>query len=82
VRFDLSNLTGKLKKLVTKFEADKAHDLSKECSEAQGRNAFIAPLFKALGRDIENETGLPHDRRDVRDRDSVLPSGPSVSVHA
>ncbi len=32
---ELSNLTEKLKKLFAKFEADKAHDLSKDCSEAQ-----------------------------------------------
>ena len=79
---ELSNLTEKLKKLVANFEADKAHDLSKDCSEAQARNAFIKPLFKALGWDIENETGPPHDRRDGRDRDSIPPSGPSVSIHA
>ena len=79
---ELSNLMEKLKRLVAKFEADKADDLPKDCSEAQARNAFIAPLFKALGWDIENETGPPHDRRDGRDRDSVLPSGPSVSVYA
>ncbi len=54
-----------LKKLVAKFEADKAHYLSSRYSEAQARIDFISPFFKTLGWDVENEAGLPHHQRDV-----------------
>jgi hypothetical protein len=46
-----------LGKLVVKFEADKAHYLSKDYSEAQARIDFITPFFKVLGWDVENEAG-------------------------
>ena len=46
-----------LGKLVRKFEADEAHYLSKQYSEAQARVDFITPFFKALGWDGENEAG-------------------------
>jgi len=55
----------RLQSLVSKFEADKAHYLSKDYSEAQARIDFITPLFKALGWDVENEAGLPHGKREV-----------------
>ena len=59
------NLAESLKKLVAKFEADKAYYVSKEYSEAQARIDLITPLFKALGWDVENEAGLPHHDREV-----------------
>src|SRR5436309_13903639 len=55
--------TESLEKLVRKFDADKHHYLSKDCSEAQARIDFITPFFKALGWDLENEAGLPHHER-------------------
>ena len=55
--------TESLEKLVRKFDADKHHYLSKDCSEAQARIDFITPFFKALGWDVENEAGLPHHER-------------------
>ncbi|MCJ7502356.1 MAG: type I restriction enzyme HsdR N-terminal domain-containing protein, partial [Acidobacteriia bacterium] len=54
-----------LNKLIKKFEADKAHYLSKDYSEAQARIDFITPFFKALGWDVENEAGLAHQEREV-----------------
>src|SRR2546430_4373687 len=54
-----------LQKLVRKFDAEKHHYLSNAYSEAQARMDFIAPLFKALGWDVENEAGLPHHEREV-----------------
>ena len=54
-----------LRKLVAKFEADRAHYLSKGYSEAQARIDFITPFFKALGWDVENESGLAHHAREV-----------------
>lgn len=57
--------TENVQKLVKKFEADKAHYLSKEHPEAQVRVDFIAPFFRALGWDVENEAGLPRGEREV-----------------
>jgi type I restriction-modification system DNA methylase subunit len=54
-----------LNKLIKKFDADKAHYLSKDYSEAQARIDFITPFFKVLGWDVENEAGLPHHQREV-----------------
>ncbi len=61
----LESLTETLQKLIHKFEADKTHYLSKDYLEAQARIDFITPFFKALGWDVENEAGLPHDQREV-----------------
>ncbi|MFH1862771.1 MAG: N-6 DNA methylase, partial [bacterium] len=65
----MSNLfrafTENLGKLIQKFEADKAHYLSKGYSEAQARVDFITPFFKALGWDVENEAGHPYHQREV-----------------
>jgi type I restriction-modification system DNA methylase subunit len=54
-----------LGKLVSKFDADRGHYLSKAYPEAQAKIDFITPFFKALGWDVENEAGLPHDQREV-----------------
>lgn len=55
----------KLQKLIVKFDADRAHYLSKGYGEAQARIDFISPLFKTLGWDVENEAGLAHPAREV-----------------
>lgn len=52
--------SARLEKLLAKFEADKAHYLSKDYGEGQARFDFVTPFFKALGWDVENEAGLPH----------------------
>ena len=44
-----------LQKLSKKFEADKAHYLSKDYSEAQARIDFITPVFKAFGGDVKTK---------------------------
>jgi len=61
----IESLTKGLEKLIAKFGADSAHYLSKAYGEAQARIDFITPFFKALGWDVENEAGLPHDQREV-----------------
>jgi type I restriction-modification system DNA methylase subunit len=61
----LQSFTENLRKLISKFEVDKDHYLSKAYPEAQARVDFISPLFKALGWDVENEAGLPHLEREV-----------------
>lgn len=55
----------KLQSLISKFEKDKPHYLSKGYPEAQVRIDFINPLFKALGWDIENKAQKPPHERDV-----------------
>ncbi|MBM4136032.1 MAG: hypothetical protein FJ241_04285 [Nitrospira sp.] len=55
----------KLQTLVTKFEKDRTHYLSKGYLEAQVRIDFINPFFKALGWDIENKAQKPPHERDV-----------------
>ena len=55
----------KLHALISKFEKDKTHYLSKGYLEAQVRIDFINPFFKALGWDIENKAHKPPHERDV-----------------
>ena len=53
----------KLQSLISKFEKDKTHYLSKGYPEAQVRIDFLNPFFEALGWDIENKAHkAPHER--------------------
>ncbi len=61
----IETFTENLQRLIKNFESDRVHYLSKDYLEAQARIDFITPLFKALGWDVENEAGLPHDQREV-----------------
>jgi len=54
----------KLQALISKFEKDKTHYLSKGYLEAQVRIDFINPFFKALGWDIEDKAHKPLHERD------------------
>ncbi|MBI5894430.1 MAG: Eco57I restriction-modification methylase domain-containing protein, partial [Deltaproteobacteria bacterium] len=59
----------KLLSLISKFEKDKHHYLSKDYLEAQVRQDFINPMFEALGWDIENKKSLsPFDREVVLEK--------------
>ena len=60
----LETFTEQLQKLIRKFDADRSHYLSKEYPEAQARVDFITPFFKALGWDVDNDAGLPHNERE------------------
>src|SRR4030043_2001381 len=62
---DIDSFREKLQTLITKFEKDKTHYLSKGYPEAQVRLDFINPFFKALGWDIENKAQKPPHERDV-----------------
>ena len=62
---DIDSFREKLQTLITKFEKDKTHYVSKGYPEAQVRVDFINPLFKALGWDIENKAQKPPHERDV-----------------
>ncbi|MCG2722365.1 MAG: Eco57I restriction-modification methylase domain-containing protein, partial [Thermodesulfovibrionales bacterium] len=62
---DIDSFRGKLQALLSKFEKDKNHYLSKGYPEAQVRIDFLNPFFKALGWDIENKAQTPPHERDV-----------------
>ena len=62
---DKQSFREKLQTLLTKFEKDKTHYLSKGYPEAQVRIDFLNPFFKALGWDIENKAQKPPHERDV-----------------
>ncbi|MBI5195313.1 MAG: N-6 DNA methylase, partial [Nitrospirae bacterium] len=62
---DIYSFREKLQTLISKFEKDKPHYLSKGYPEAQVRVDFINPFFKALGWDIENKAQKPPHERDV-----------------
>ena len=49
-----------LESLVRKFDADATTYRSAGYPEAQARNHFISPFFKALGWDVDNEAGVPY----------------------
>jgi len=60
---DIESFREKLRDLISKFEKDKSHYLSKGYPEAQVRIDFLNPFFKALGWDIENKAQkAPHER--------------------
>jgi len=54
-----------LQTLISKFEKDRTHYLSRGYLEAQVRIDFINPFFNALGWDIENRAQKPPHERDV-----------------
>lgn len=59
-------LNEKLAALVSRFDKDKVHYLSKGYLEAEVRQDFLDPFFEALGWDIGNKKGLsPYDREVV-----------------
>jgi len=62
---NINSFREKLQSLISKFEKDKSHYLSKGYPEAQVRIDFINPFFKALGWDIENKAQKPPHERDV-----------------
>src|SRR4030043_517236 len=62
---DIDSFREKRQTLISKFEKDKPHYLSKGYPEAQVRIDFINPFFKALGWDIENKAQKPPHERDV-----------------
>jgi len=62
---DIESFGEKLRDLISKFEKDKSHYLSRGYLEAQVRIDFLNPFFKALGWDIENKAQKPPHERDV-----------------
>ena len=72
---DIHLFREKLQNLISKFEKDKTHYLSKGYPEAQVRIDFLNPFFKALGWDIENKAQKPPHERDVIVELSPVTSG-------
>ncbi len=66
----------KLLSLISKFDKDKHHYLSKSYIEAQVRQDFIDPFFEALGWDIENKKGLSPFEREV-----ILEKGETKGIY-
>jgi predicted type IV restriction endonuclease len=62
---DIHDFKEKLLALVSKFDKDKNHYLTKGYPEAQVRIDFLDPLFEALDWDIENKAHKPPHERDV-----------------
>ena len=62
---DIHSFQKDVQSLVEKFEQDKNHYLQKGYPEAQLREDFLNPLFKALGWDLENKDHKPPHERDV-----------------
>ncbi len=62
---DIHSFRKDVQSLVGKFEQDKNHYLQKGYPEAQLREDFLNPLFKALGWDLENKDHKPPHERDV-----------------
>ncbi len=62
---DINSFRERLESLISKFEKDRPHYLSKGYPEAQVRLDFLNPFFKALGWDIENKAQKPPHERDV-----------------
>lgn len=56
-----------VKKLVARFAAHEREftRAGSAFNETQARTDFIAPFFRALGWDVDNEEGLPQDLREV-----------------
>ncbi|MEK6598865.1 MAG: N-6 DNA methylase, partial [Deltaproteobacteria bacterium] len=66
---DINTFKEKLLSLISKFDKDKHHYLSKSYLEAQVRQDFINPMFEALGWDIENKKSLsPFDREVILEK--------------
>ncbi len=64
-----------IKDLVEKFERNLKSYKSPSYNEAQVRQEFINPFFKALGWDVDNEIGAAPQYRDVIFEDSIKVSG-------
>ncbi|RJQ15281.1 MAG: hypothetical protein C4560_10545 [Nitrospiraceae bacterium] len=63
---DINSFAEKIGALISKFDKDKNHYLSKGYPEAQVRIDFLNPFFKALGWDIENKAQKPPHEREAR----------------
>jgi hypothetical protein len=68
------DVPGKLLELVARFEDNRAEYKSPSYKEAQLRQEFLNPLFKALGWDVDNEQGYAEAYKDVVHEDALRTS--------
>ncbi len=61
----LETFAGNTQTPIKKFDSDRTYDLAKAYLEAPVRLDFINPFFQALGRVVENKSGLRHHEREV-----------------
>ncbi|MDR1964000.1 MAG: hypothetical protein LBQ50_09500, partial [Planctomycetaceae bacterium] len=69
----------KIDELVEKFSLQIESYENIDYNEAQTRQDFINPLFKALGWDIDNEAGYSESNREVIHEDKVKIDGATKS---
>jgi hypothetical protein len=62
-------------RLINRFLQNQDDYISAHYNEAQARQEFINPLFKALGWDVDNEQGYAEAYKDVVHEDSVQVEG-------
>lgn len=68
---DLEKRKEEVRKLVQAYEKRKDEYRKEDYNEAQLRNDFLNPFFKALGWDVDNEKGKPRHLREVKIESSV-----------
>jgi hypothetical protein len=61
--------------LVQRFEMHRESYISPQYNETQLRREFIDPFFKALGWDVDNESGYAEAYKDVIDEDAIKVGG-------
>lgn len=64
-----------IKELIERFQRNLSEYKSKGYNEAQLRQEYINPFFKALGWDVDNESGAAPAYRDVIHEDSIKIKG-------
>ncbi len=64
-----------VKRLVDRFDANRAQYRSSAYNEAQLRVEFLNPLFGALGWDVENRQGFAEQYKEVISEDSITVGG-------
>jgi hypothetical protein len=72
---DKQSAKEKIESLVTRFEEQYDSYKNADYNETQTRRDFIDPFFKALGWDIDNESGYAEAYREVIHEDKVKVSG-------
>jgi len=65
----------KIQSLVQRFDEQKEFYQNTDYNETQTRRDFIDPFWKALGWDVDNESGVAESYREVRHEDRVIIGG-------
>ena len=65
----------KIQSLVQRFDEQKEFYKDTDYNETQTRRDFIDPFWKALGWDVDNESGCAESYREVRHEDRLIIGG-------